>query len=192
GHDDAAAATGEPAPAAAAGPIIAVDDERLTEEQRAAAEALIDTSTASMARFTDTASVEAAGYLSIGDAVTGYEHFVNYSYLGDGLDLDPERVESIVFVVNEDGTKQLASAMFILSPGRTMADVPDVAGELTTWHDHQNLCWEGTRVVGVLDASGACPRGTFRPTPPMLHVWMLPHPCGPFAGLEGHGGDCSH
>jgi hypothetical protein len=26
--------------------------------------------------------------------------------------------------------------------------------------------------------------------PPMLHVWITDHPCGPFAGLEGHGGSC--
>ena len=44
--------------------------------------------------------------------------------------------------------------MYILGFGKTMADVPDVAGELTTWHDHQNLCWEGIRVVGTTDATG--------------------------------------
>jgi hypothetical protein len=26
----------------------------------------------------------------------------------------------------------------------------------------------------------------------MLHVWLVDNPCGPFAGVEGHGsGDCS-
>jgi hypothetical protein len=23
-------------------------------------------------------------------------------------------------------------------------------------------------------------------------VWMLPHPCGPFAGIDGHGERCEH
>jgi hypothetical protein len=74
-----------------------------------------------------------------------------------------------------------------------MDDVPDIAGELTTWHDHQNLCWEGVRVVGTTDATGSCQRGVFRPTPPMLHVWIAEHPCGPFAGIEGsHGDGCAH
>jgi hypothetical protein len=99
----------------------------------------------------------------------------------------------VVFKVYPDGTRQLASAMYILTPGNTMETVPDVAGELTTWHDHQDLCWEGPRVVGTLDADGNCPRGTFRPTPPMLHVWLIPHECGPFAGIEGgHGDGCDH
>ena len=75
-----------------------------------------------------------------------------------------------------------------------MADVPDVAGELTVWHDHQNLCWDrsGLRLAGLF-LNGRCfPGGTLRATPPMLHVWLGDHPCGPFAGIEGHGGGCTH
>ena len=75
--------------------------------------------------------------------------------------------------------------MYILGFGKTMDDVPDIAGDLTKWHDHQNLCWEGVRVVGTTDATGKCERGAFPAPPPMLHVWMPEHPCGPFAGIEG-------
>jgi hypothetical protein len=179
------------ASAAATGPIISLDDARVTDAQRAGAQSLIDTTRAGMARFTDVASVEAAGYLSIGDSPTGYEHFINVGYIADGIELDPERIESIVFTVAPDGTRALGSAMYILQFGKTMADVPDVAGELTTWHDHQNLCWDGAQVVGTTDRTGSCERGVFRATPPMLHVWMIEHPCGPFAGIEGaHGAGC--
>ena len=144
-----------------------------------------------MARFSDPESVAAAGYVSIGDAVTGYEHYINVGYLADGIELDPERIESIVFTVAPDGTRTLASAMYILSFGKTMDDVPEIAGELTSWHDHQNLCWEGVRVVGTTDRTGSCERGTFRGTAPMLHVWVTEHECGPFAGIEGsHGQSC--
>jgi hypothetical protein len=191
--DDAHAHTDDTGTADAAGPIISLDDERVTDEQRAAAQALIDDTRAGIAaRFSDTASVEAAGYVSIGDGVTGYEHFINIGYIVDGVDMDPNQIESIVFTVAPDGTKTLASAMYILGFDKTMADVPDIAGELTTWHDHQNLCWEGARVVGTTDATGSCQRGTFRATPPMLHVWMTDdQPCGPFAGIEGsHGSGC--
>ena len=175
------------------GPVISLDDPRVTDVQRAAAQELIDTTTAGMQRFTDQASIEAAGYVSIGDGVTGYEHFISIEYITDGIDLDPNRIESVVMQVGPDGTKHVASAMYILGFGNTMADVPDIAGELTTWHDHQNLCWEGVRVVGTTDATGSCERGEFRSTPPMLHVWMTEHPCGPFAGLEGtHGTGCEH
>lgn len=172
--------------------MISLTDTRVTPEQRAAAQKLIDDTVAGMARFDSVASVEAAGYVTIGDGITGYEHFVHIGHMSDDRDLDPNAIESVVFKVYPDGTRQLASAMYILGFGATMDDVPDIAGELTSWHDHQDLCWEGVRVVGRVDGSGRCARGTFRGTAPMLHVWLLPNVCGPFAGLEGHGEGCAH
>ncbi len=176
------------------GPIITLDDPRLTPAQHDAALSLILRTAASMTRFTDVASVEAAGYTSIGDAITGWEHFVNWTNLGTPAILDPDTVESVVFKVNPDGSRTLASAMYILPLGQTQANVPEIAGELTTWHDHTNLCWDLTgnpRVVAITDANGNCPRGVLFVTPPMLHVWLIPHPCGPFAGIDGgHGEGC--
>lgn len=173
------------------GPVITLDDPRLTAAQRDAAQTLLDRTHTAMARFPDEAAVLAAGYVSIGDGITGFEHFVHVGHLADGAVLDPDRIESIVLRVS-GGTKTVESAMYILEPGSTMEDVPDIAGELTTWHDHQNLCWEGIRVVAVTRDDGSCPRGEFRPTPPMLHVWLREQPCGPFAGIEGtHGDACS-
>ncbi|MCA1671889.1 MAG: hypothetical protein LC799_06675 [Actinobacteria bacterium] len=146
------------------------------------------------ARFPDQAALLAAGYRSIGDGlVTPFDHFIKPDYMQDGRELDPERVESVVLERTPAGWR-VASAMYILEAGKTMADVPHVAGELTVWHDHQNLCWDrsGLRLAGLL-VNGKCfPAGTLRPTPPMLHVWLADHPCGPFAGIEGHGGGCAH
>jgi hypothetical protein len=199
GHDDTELAAGDStggAPAegrAPSGPVISLDDVRLTSTQRDAAQDLIDRTVDGMAAFPDVAALEAAGYVSIGDSVTGFEHYINIGYIADDAELDPNRIESVVLTVDPDGTKTVASAMYILGFDKTMADVPDIAGELTTWHDHQNLCWEGARVVAVLDAAGNCPRGVFRATPPMLHVWLPGHEpeCGPFAGIEGsHGDSC--
>ena len=173
-----------------AGPIVSIDDARLTAAQQDAARTLLDATRAAMASFPDEAAVVAAGYQSIGDGVTGFEHFVHAGYLDDGIDLDPARIESIVLRLS-GGVKTVESAMYILGPTATMADVPEIAGELTTWHDHQNLCWNGLRVVGVTRADGSCPRGEFRATPPMLHVWLTDQPCGPFSGIEGvHGRGC--
>jgi hypothetical protein len=172
------------------GPIISLDDPRLTPEQQQAARDLIARTRVGMQPFPNVAAVEAAGYTSIGDGGTdGYEHYVRGAYLSDPFEVDPNRIESIVVKKNGDGTKTIVSAMYILSLGKTMADVPDIAGELTTWHDHQNLCWEGLRVVGTT-VNGVCTRGVFIPTPPMLHVWMVDNPCGPFAGIDEHGGAC--
>jgi hypothetical protein len=171
-------------------PIISLDDPRLSENQRAAAQALVDDVRAEMARFSDPVSVEAEGYVSIGDGITGFEHFSHPVLRMDPITLDPRRPESIVFRVNPDGSKELVSAMFIMPPGQTMDDAPDIAGTLTTWHDHQDLCWMGDRVVGRTSTPGECAFGEFRVGQPMMHVWLVEHPCGPFAGLEGHGGDC--
>jgi hypothetical protein len=173
------------------GPIISVNDPRLTAEQRAAAVDLIARTKAGMRAFPDEAAVQRAGYVSIGDGVTGFEHYVNVAYLTDSHEVDPQHIESIVLRVS-GGTKTVESAMYILTSGKTMDDVPDIAGELTTWHDHQNLCWIGTRVVGITDANGHCALGEFRPTAPMLHVWLTEQPCGPFAGIEGHGTNGCH
>ncbi|MEA2843431.1 MAG: hypothetical protein QOJ69_1102, partial [Actinomycetota bacterium] len=49
----------------------------------------------------------------------------------------------------------------------------------------------GTRIAGFLLNGNCVPRGEFKLTPPMLHVWMKAHECGPFAGLEGHGVACT-
>lgn len=173
------------------GPIISINDSRLTAAQSAAAVDLLARTKAAMHAFPDEAAVVAAGYISIGDGVTGFEHFVNVGYLTDDHEVDPNHIESIVLRVS-GATKTVESAMYILSTGSTMADVPEIGGELTTWHDHQNLCWEGIRVVAVTDADGNCPRGEFRATAPMLHVWLTDQPCGPFAGIEGHGSCHSH
>jgi hypothetical protein len=186
----------EPASKLAADPLFAgADTSHASTDDLRAAKRLIETTRASVAaRFPDQAALVAAGYRSIGDGrVTPYDHFINPAYMNDGRELDPERVESVVLERTPAGWR-VASAMYILEEGKTMADVPDVAGGLTVWHDHQNLCWDrsGTRLAGLL-VNGSCfPAGTLRATPPMLHVWLADHPCGPFAGIEGHGGGCAH
>jgi hypothetical protein len=188
-HDDAVAVDDT-------APIVSLSDGRLTDAQRARAlSLLVSTRAALLARFPDKGSVEAAGYQWIGDGRRpgGYEHFVKQEYLTDGVELDPERIESIVLLRQADGREVVVTAMYILERGRTMADAPDLAGSLTPWHDHQNLCWDGNGRLAGLYVNGQCrPGGTFRATPPMMHVWLTDPPCGPFTGVEGHGEGCEH
>ena len=197
GHPHAGDDHGHPAAAPlAVDPVFkGADASHASVAQLQAAKRLIESTRAAVAaKFPDQAALFAAGYRSIGDGVvTPFDHFIKPEYLQDGRELDPERVESIVLERTPAGWR-VASAMYILEAGKTLADAPDVAGELTVWHDHQNLCWDrsGLRLAGLL-VNGRCyPGGTLRPTPPMLHVWLADHPCGPFAGIEGHGGGCAH
>ena len=156
---------------------------------RANAAAIVASTESATAGFADVGAAEAAGYRWIGDGATSgsYRHYVKPEYLLDGLDLDPEHIESLVYRVTAAGTLELVSGMYILAPGTTMDEVPDVAGALTPWHVHTNLCWSGRGIVGTND-SGACPAGSINAvTPPMLHVWVVDNRDGPFAAIDENG-----
>ena len=157
----------------------------VTAEQQERARDLIRRTRAGLQRYGDPAAAEADGFRSIGDGFTGFEHFVHYGYLANPTILDANEPESLVYKVSPDGTKQLVSAMYILPTGSTMDDVPDVAGAMTPWHDHRNLCWTPDGRLAGLFVNGKCSAGEHRITPPMLHVWVVDHVCGPFAGIEG-------
>jgi hypothetical protein len=164
----------------------------VTPEQQARAENLIAITLARLPQFADPAAAEAAGYRSIGDALTGDEHYVNWSLINDDKILDPDHPESLVYQVR-DGKKTLVAAMFMLADGSTLDTVPDIGGPLTQWHIHNNLCFtpspDAARVAGVVPPDRECRPGTVRKiTVPMIHVWIVKHPCGPFAALEGIGG----
>lgn len=157
----------------------------VTPEQQARAENLVAITLTRLPKFSDPAVAEALGWRSIGDGITGHEHYINWSLLDDGRILDPDFPESLVYEVKGD-RKTLVSAMFMLEPGDTLDTVPDIGGPLTQWHIHDNLCFANGRVVGLTNAAGECTRGEKSANPvPMIHVWITPHPCGPFAALEG-------
>jgi hypothetical protein len=168
----------------------------VSADQQADAEQLVTASLLKLTRFSDIPTIEAMGYHSVGDASTGYEHFVNWPLVDDGRVLDPDYPESLVFIVDPaTGNKQLAAAMYMANADDTLDTVPDVGGKLVQWHVHDDLCWAGEtnawRLAGdVAPPPEPCPAGTFRLSQvmvPMLHVWIVPHECGPFAALEGVG-----
>lgn len=167
----------------------------VTPEQQARAEQLVRDTLRDLPAFADVETAVALGYHSIGDAATGFEHYIDLDLFDDGKELDPTAPESLVYRVDGDD-RTLVSAMFIVA--RTAIDDPkltEFAGPLMQWHVHDNLCWglddTGQPVVkGVLATpSDTCPPGSVNAGAdnPMVHVWIAPHECGPFAALEGHG-----
>lgn len=163
----------------------------VSPSQQAAAEQLVTDVAAAAPAFTDVHAAERSGYVSIGDSFTGEEHLISWTALADGVDLDPARPEALVYDVAADGTRSLAAFMFMRPPGSRVDDAPRPGGALTRWHAHGDLCevpGDLPRVGGSTDATGACPAGlvAMRPSP-TLHVWLVAHPCGPFAELEGVG-----
>jgi hypothetical protein len=166
--------------------------EGVTPQQQAFAENLVGATVRDLPQWADPAVAEAAGFRSIGDGLTGHEHYVQWDWIDDDVWLDPDFPESLVFEPQPDGTKQLVSAMFMLPPATPLDDVPDWGGALMQWHIHDDLCFtddpDAPRVGSVTSVGGTCPAPLVKfPPSPMIHVWIVPHECGPFAALEGVG-----
>jgi len=164
----------------------------VTPQQQAAAENLIANTVVRLPMWSDHKVAEAFGFRSIGDGGTGHEHFVQWDWINDGVMLDPGQPESLVYEPQPDGSKKLVAAMYMLSTDIALEDAPDIGGSLMQWHIHDNLCYtndpEQPRVVGLTNPDGSCPNGLVKHEPaPMIHVWITPHKCGPFASLEGAG-----
>ena len=166
----------------------------VTAAQQARAEELIYVTRTVLPKFATVASAVAAGFTSIQDSSTGVEHYVNWTYINDEHELDPNYPESLVYRVGPGGQRTLASAMYMLGDSYTLDNLPDIGGTLTQWHIHNNLCYSqdpfvygSTRVVGVTSENGPCSFGIKLNPNPMIHVWIEPQACGPFAALEGVG-----
>jgi hypothetical protein len=195
GHDDggsgAAHAEASAVPPKVYDPTLPLDlggVEGVTLQQQAAAENLLAITITRLPQFEDPAVAESMGFVSIGDGFLGHEHYLNRANMNDDKLLDPDYPESLVYDTSVT-PKKLVAAMFMLNPGDTLADVPELGGKLTQWHVHDNLCFAGPRVAGLTDAEGNCGAGlTKGDATPMIHVWTEPHPCGPFAALEGVAG----
>ena len=164
----------------------------LSEQLRA--EKLIYDTREILPKFATTEIALQYGFTSIGDGATGVEHYINWSFINDEYELNPLYPESLVFAVEPDGSRRLVSAMYMLGDKYSLNSVPNVGGVLTQWHVHDNLCFDrdpmefgSTRVVGVTSSDGPCRFGMKLRPNPMLHVWLEPQVCGPFAALEGIG-----
>ncbi len=192
GHGDHAEHA-EPKPYDATLPVDLGGTPGVTAEQQAEAEQLVTDTLETLPQFADWTTLEAQGWYSIGDGITGFEHFINWPLLDDGREFDPDYPESLVFEVDETGDKTLVAAMYMLNRGVTLDDAPDMGGALIQWHEHDDICYTGEenkwRVGALAPPPAECPEGTFRTgQSPMVHVWITPHECGPFAALEGNGG----
>ena len=187
----AAAASGWPRAYDPAAPIDFSGIGGVTAEQAARASALIQATQRDLPKYAQVSAAVADGYTTIGDGGTGFEHYVKWTLLNDGRVLDTTAPESLVYEVR-GGVKTLVSAMFMADKGTPINDktLVDYAGGLMQWHVHTNLCWlninGALRVVGVTDSAGSCRLGFIETDgSPMVHVWITPHECGPFAALEG-------
>ena len=146
----------------------------VTAEQQARAEALAASTIAELPQFADVSTLAAAGFLSIGDAGTGFEHFINPRFIVDDHFLDPTRPESLVYAVDGE-ERTLVSAMFIAKD--LAVDDPELVdwgGPLMQWHVHENLCWASTRTASRRSSASPTTPATARParsTPAARSRW---------------------
>lgn len=153
---------------------------------------LVEDTKAATRRYATTREAVAAGYRDIGDR----QHYTNATYREDGRELDPQRIESLVY---DPFTGRLQAAMYNMEPGTTLDNVVDIAGNWTIYHNHNNLCWKnnikgtpGYTELGGVVVNGRCTGTSVLHEPVlMIHVWVVPNACGPFATLPGLGeGSC--
>jgi hypothetical protein len=167
----------------------------VTAAQQARAEELVRDTLRDLPKYADSQVAYAAGYRSIGDRATGDEHYVNWAYVDDGRILDSKYPESLVYEYR-NGKQTLVAAMYMMPLGTRFTDAPDVGGALTQWHVHNDLCLIDNPsdplqklVSSLVAVDGTCPAGTTKAgSSPMLHVWIVANPCGPFAPLDGISG----
>ncbi len=88
----------------------------MTPQQQAFAENLVGATVRDLPQWSDPAVAEAAGFRSIGDGLTGHEHYIQWAWIDDDVWLDPDFPESLVYEPQPDGTKKLVSAMFMMPP----------------------------------------------------------------------------
>ena len=148
-----------------------------TAEQQAAADRLWQATEHSTEKYKSVDNARADGYIAFNPVSNPLVHYVNPAYMQDGRILDPEHVESLVYENTLHGPVLVAAMYSLEDPN---AAPPDVAGQLTSWHRHDDLCFTpGGEVVG---AAPDCPPGSATYyTPWMLHVWLVPNRYGRFA-----------
>jgi hypothetical protein len=167
----------------------------VTPAQQHAAEQLLRDSIRDLPAYASQAAAYAAGYRTIGDAVTGDEHMINWAYANDDVIFDSKRPEALVYKIRLNQAPLLEAAMYLLRPTDRFANIPPLfRSPLTQFHVHTNLCFRNTSdplqkvVAGLTDSQGNCPAPTFQfPPVPMIHAWIVANPCGPFSALEGVG-----
>jgi len=147
-----------------------------TPEEKAYADWLLTQTRAAIAPYRDTRLAFAAGYRPQSSA--GAVHWINDALVKAGPALDPNHPQGLVYVTGRQGPV-LVGAVF---QGRTVGDFgPDPGGPLTAWHEHEHICFSPAG-FDLESPYAGCPLGSVSVSvPPMLHVWIVPNPGGPFA-----------
>jgi hypothetical protein len=144
-----------------------------TATDEADAQKLVASVSAGISKFSKLSTAVADGYVPATNPNGYVVHYAKWSTVLAGDVLDANQPSSLVYANTRSGPV-LLGAMF-LGPGPCRPG-PDVAGPLTRWHAHANLCLSATHeVVGQSNAGGQCAVGVHNTnTYFMMHVWVAP------------------
>jgi len=161
-----------------------------TPEQQAGAAKLLADVKAGIARYAKVSAAQADGFRQNAPfrfGTWGPAHFGHGANTRDGVSLDPQRPEGLVYMKLESGEVVLLGALFKAPKG----EGPRPGGPLTEWHSHECVTDNGNAMRSM---DGQCPPGTtlVPRAGEMLHVWTFENPDGPFAhGLTKRGIDAA-
>ena len=131
-----------------------------SDDERAAADALLATTRSSLVPYADVDDAVAGGYLPPASPMGPMHHYRNPGFVRDGAALDPQRPEGLVYYSVEGREPVLVGAFFV-APRETPAPAP--AGELVVWHSHNPSC------AAFFATDDEPCTDTLR----MLHVWTV-------------------
>ncbi len=111
-------------------------------------------------------------------------HFVKKEWIYDGITLDPEKPETLMYYQTDEGIFLMGIMYLAIGERGTQP-----GGPLTVWHYHidRGMCYElGVLPIGRRLQNGECQVGMHDiRSPEMLHVWFFDHPMGKFATQMG-------
>ena len=163
-----------------AGAVLQATDQVARPGQVAAARQLYAETAAAIAPYKDWRNAWAAGYRPGGSQAMPSTHWMNQGYVEAGYVLDPRHPQGLVYANTKHGP-ELLGAMFQMK--RIGQFGPDPGGPLTAWHQHENVCFSPFGLeFSLMTPTATCPLGSIDiSAPPMLHVWIVDNPDGPFA-----------
>jgi hypothetical protein len=163
-----------------AGAVLQATNDVATPEQIAAAASLYARTSAAIQPFEDWHRAWAAGYRPGGPGNMPTTHWMNEAYVKAGYVMDPGRPQGLVYANTKSGPV-LLGAMFQMQHIGQFG--PDPGGPLTAWHQHENICFTPFGFeFSLMTPFATCPLGAIDlSATPMLHVWIVDNPGGPFA-----------
>ena len=163
-----------------AGALLQSTNAVATHAQQAAATQLYEDTVAALMPYQDWRAAWAAGYRPGGPDHMPSTHWMNQAYVKAGYVMDPKHPQGLVYANSHHGPV-LLGAMFQMP--RLNEFGPDPGGPLTAWHQHENICFTPFGFeFSLMTPFAICPIGAIDiSAPPMLHVWIVDNPTGPFA-----------